>query len=118
MNPIEAYIQQAPAALQPQLRALRKTILAVLPEAEERIRYQMPTFYWHENVIHFAYYQHHIGLYPTASGVAAFQTQLSAYHTSKGAIQFPLDSPLPLDLVRAITEFRRHAIQVKYDLLD
>ncbi|WP_318767346.1 iron chaperone [Lactiplantibacillus carotarum] len=118
MTPIETYIQTAPAIYQPQLRALRATILDVLPAADERLRYAMPTFYWHENVIHFALFKHHFGLYPTASGVAAFQDQLGAYQTSKGAIQFPLDGPLPLDLVRAITVFRRHEIELKYDLTD
>ncbi|RRK09345.1 hypothetical protein D1831_13250 [Lactiplantibacillus garii] len=118
MTPIERYIAQSPAIYQPQLRALRQTIRDVLPEADERIRYQMPTFYWHENVIHFALFKNHLGLYPTPSGVTAFQDQLTAYHTSKGAIQLPLDAPLPLDLIRNITIFRRHEIEVHYDLLD
>jgi len=118
MTPIETYIASTPVAYQPQLQALRQTIQHVLPEAEEQLKYQMPTFHWHENAIHFALFKHHFGLYPTASGVAAFQDQLTDYKTSKGAIQFPLDQPLPLDLIRQITEFRRHEIIVKFDLED
>jgi len=118
MNPIETYITSMPIAYQPQLQAIRQTIQDVLPEAEEQLKYQMPTFHWHENVIHFALFKHHFGLYPSSSGVAAFQDQLSGYQTSKGAIQFPLDQPLPLDLIRQITEFRRQEIINKYDLKD
>jgi len=98
MNPIEAYINAVPIENQPALKTIRATILAVLPDAEEQLKYQMPTFYWHENVIHFALYKHHIGLYPTPSGVTAFASELTTYKTSKGAIQLPLDAPLPLDL--------------------
>lgn len=116
MNPIEAYINAVPAENQPALKALRATILAVLPDAEEQLKYQMPTFYWHENVIHFALFKHHIGLYPTSSGVTAFTAELTAYKTSKGAIQLPLDAPLPLELVRRITLFRKQEIIEKYQL--
>lgn len=116
MTPIESYIQTAPAAVQLQLTDLRATILAVLPDAEEQMKYQMPTFYWHENVIHFAWYKHHIGLYPTPSGVTAFRSELTSYKTSKGAIQLPLDQSLPLDLVRRITEFRKQEVIKKFHL--
>jgi len=116
MNPIEAYIATVPTENQPALKALRTTILAVLPDAEEQLKYQMPTFYWHENVIHFALFKHHIGIYPTPSGVTAFAAELTAYKTSKGAIQLPLDAPLPLDLVRRITAFRKQEIIEKYQL--
>jgi len=116
MTPIETYIQAAPKALQPQLATLRTTILSVLPDAEECIKYAMPTFYWHENVIHFAWFKTHLGLYPTPSGVTAFQAELTAYQTSKGAIQLPLDQPVPLALVRRITEFRRQEVMTKFNL--
>jgi len=118
MTPIESYIQTAPLAIQPQLTALRTTILAVLPDAEEQLKYQMPTFYWHENVIHFAWFKHHIGLYPTPSGVSAFQAELTAYKTSKGAIQLPLDQPLPLELVRRITDYRKQEVIEKFGLTE
>lgn len=116
MTPIETYIAAMPAEYQEKLTALRTTILAILPEAEEQLKYQMPTFYWHENVIHFALFKHHIGLYPTPSGVTAFATELTAYKTSKGAIRFPLETPLPLELIRRITEFRKQEIIAKYQL--
>lgn len=116
MTPIETYIATMPAEYQEELTTLRTTILTILPEAEEQLKYQMPTFYWHENVIHFALFKHHIGLYPTPSGVTAFATELTAYKTSKGAIQFPLDAPLPLELIRRITEFRKQEIIAKYQL--
>ena len=116
MTPIEAYIANTPQAYQSQLIALQQTIATVLPEAQEQWKYQMPTFYWHENVIHFALFKHHFGLYPTSSAIETFHDQLITYITSKGAIQFPLDQPLPLELITAITEFRRHEIIAKYDL--
>lgn len=116
MTPIETYIANTPQAYQSQLIALQQTIATVLPEAQEQLKYQMPTFYWHENVIHFALFKHHFGLYPTPSAIETFHDQLITYKTSKGAIQFPLDQPLPLELITAITEFRRHEIIAKYNL--
>ena len=116
MTPIETYIANAPEAYRPQLMTLRQVIASVLPEAEEQLKYQMPTFYWHENVIHFALFKHHFGLYPTPSAISAFRDQLVPYKTSKGAIQFPLDQPLPLELIIAITRFRRQTVMAKYDL--
>lgn len=116
MTPVESYIATTPSEMHAKLNALRTTILAVLPEAEEQLKYQMPTFYWHENVIHFALFKQHIGLYPTPSGVTAFATELTDYKTSKGAIQLPLTAPLPLDLIRRITEFRKQEIITKYQL--
>ncbi len=66
----------------------------------------MPTFYLHGNLVHFAAYEHHIGFYPTPSGIAAFQDQLKKYKSSKGAVQFPIDKPLPLALIRKIVRYR------------
>ena len=116
MTPVESYIATTPAEMHAKLNALRTTILTVLPDAEEQLKYQMPTFYWHENVIHFALFKQHIGLYPTPSGVTAFAAELTDYKTSKGAIQLPLTAPLPLDLIRRITEFRKQEIITKYQL--
>ncbi len=76
------------------------------PQAVEKISYQMPTFYLHGNLVHFAAQKHHIGFYPAPSGIAHFAKELSAYKTSKGAAQFPLDRPIPYDLIRQITVFR------------
>ncbi len=76
------------------------------PEATETINYQMPTFVLHGNLVHFAAQKKHIGFYPTPSGIEAFQAELAGYKSSKGAVQFPLDQPLPLELIGRIVTFR------------
>lgn len=105
-NAIDAYIAQFPDEVQERLRALRKIISDAAPGAEERISYQMPTFVLHGNLVHFAAFKHHIGLYPTPSGVEAFIPELSAYRSGKGSIQFPMDEPLPAELIGRIVKFR------------
>ena len=109
MNPyqtIDEYIACYPQPVAEILRKVRQTIRAAAPQASECIRYGIPTFYDGENLIHFAAAKRHIGLYPTASGVAAFADRLTGYRCSKGAIQFPLDKPIPYDLIRDIAEYR------------
>ena len=106
-TPITDYILSSPPEVQPKLTHMRDAILEILPEATEKISYGMPTFYLNGNVVHFAAYQHHIGFYPGADGIATFAQELGAYHFSKGAVQFPLDQPLPLELVQRITAFRK-----------
>jgi len=103
---VDEYIAAFPEDIQALLNAMRATIRAAAPEAAERISYQIPTFTLHGNLAHFAALKHHIGFYPTSSGIAAFQSELAGYTQSKGAVQFPLDQPLPLDLVAKITRFR------------
>lgn len=103
---IDAYIAVYPAEVQTKLRKMREIVLVAAPEATEAISYGMPTFKLHGNLLHFAAYAHHIGFYPTPSGINAFRGELSSYKTSKGAIQFPLDQPVPYDLVKKITEYR------------
>jgi uncharacterized protein YdhG (YjbR/CyaY superfamily) len=103
---IDAYIAQFPAAVQETLQTLRKVIYEAAPEATEKISYQMPTFVLHGNLVHFAAYTSHIGFYPGASGVAVFQGEVTIYKTSKGTIQFPIDEPLPYDLIRRIVTYR------------
>lgn len=103
---IDAYIAAFPPDVQHKLQALRAAIHAAAPQAQEAISYQMPTFKLRGNLVHFAAYKGHIGFYPTSSGIAAFRQALSAYHTSKGAVRFPLDAPLPFDLVKQIVRFR------------
>ncbi len=102
----DEYIAQFPAELRQKLSALRKTIREAAPGAREKISYQMPAFELHGNLVYFAAFKKHIGFYPTASGIAAFKEKLSAYRYSKGAVQFPLDQPLPFALIREIVEFR------------
>ena len=77
-----------------------------MPEAEEKISYQMPTFFLKGNLVHFAAFKNHIGLYPTPSGTEAFKQEISIYQGAKGSIRFPIDEPMPLDLIRRIVKFR------------
>jgi len=103
---IDEYIATFPEDIQTILEALRATIRAAAPEAEERISYQMPTFALHGNLVYFAALKNHIGFYPTSSGIAAFQQELSRYEGSKGAVRFPINQPLPMDLIRKIVAYR------------
>jgi uncharacterized protein YdhG (YjbR/CyaY superfamily) len=103
---IDEYIATFPEDIQGKLKQIRATIKAAAPDATEKISYQMPTFFLNGNLVHFAAFKNHIGFYPTASGVAHFTTELASYQTSKGAIQFPLDQPIPFDLVTRIVQFR------------
>ncbi|CAH2714813.1 hypothetical protein BACCIP111895_01989 [Neobacillus rhizosphaerae] len=103
---IDEYISHFPVPIQEILSTLRKVIKEAAPDATEKISYQMPTFYLHRNLVHFAAYKNHIGFYPTSSGIAAFSNELSEYKTSKGAVQFPLDKPLPYELITQIVKFR------------
>ncbi|NJN18122.1 MAG: hypothetical protein HC822_18580 [Oscillochloris sp.] len=103
---IDEYIAAFPADVQVLLKQLRATIKAAAPEAEERISYKMPTFSLHGNLVHFAAYKQHIGLYPTPSGMSAFDAELAPYKRAKGSVQFPLSEPLPLDLVTRIVQAR------------
>jgi uncharacterized protein YdhG (YjbR/CyaY superfamily) len=103
---IDEYIAAFPADVQALLQAVRATIRAAAPDAEERISYGMPAFAQEGNLVYFAALKHHIGFYPTPSGIAAFQQELSAYESSKSAVKFPKDQPLPLDLITKIVQFR------------
>ena len=88
------------------LEKIHQIIRTIVPNAEEKISYGIPTFKLHGNLVHFAAYKNHIGFYPGASGVAQFTSELSKYNTSKGTIQFQLDEEIPYDLIKKITEFR------------
>ena len=103
---IDAYIAGFPQEIQELLKQLRQTIQQAAPEATEAIKYGMPTFVLHGNLVHFAANKNHIGFYPAPSGITQFEKELVPYPTSKGAIQFPYDKKLPLDLVKKITAFR------------
>lgn len=103
---IDEYIAGFPPDIRAILQQIRATIQAAAPEATEKISYQMPTFYLNGNLVHFAAFKKHIGLYPAPSGVAAFQEELAPYVKAKGSIQFPLDKPIPYDLIARITAFR------------
>ena len=103
---VDEYIAQSPEELRGRLEALRAMILDEAPGAREKISWAMPTFELHGNLIHFFAHSRHIGLYPGVEGVAAFQAELTDYKTSKGAIQLPLDRPLPEALIRRIVRHR------------
>jgi uncharacterized protein YdhG (YjbR/CyaY superfamily) len=103
---IDEYISNCPEEIQKKLKEMRSTIKAAAPNATEKISYQIPTFYLNGNLVHFAALKNHIGFYPTPSGVQAFIKETAKYASTKGAIQFPLDEPLPLKLVSKIVKFR------------
>jgi len=88
------------------LETIRRTIKEAAPQAQETISYQMPAFKLNGVLVYFAAHKNHLGFYPAPSGIAAFKNELSAYSPSKGAVQFPLDKPMPLDLIKRIVEFR------------
>lgn len=103
---IDEYIATFPKEIQKILKQLRATIHSAAPDAEEKISYQMPTFFLKGNLVHFAAYKNHIGFYPTPGGIRAFQKELSVYQGAKGSVQFPINKPLPLKLIRKIVKFR------------
>ena len=104
---IDAYIMTFPEDVQVILQKMRRTIRKAAPAAVEAISYQMPTFKLNgRNLVHFAGWKDHIGFYPTPSGTAAFQKEISPYKAAKGSIRFPLDRPIPYDLVEKIVAFR------------
>jgi uncharacterized protein YdhG (YjbR/CyaY superfamily) len=104
---IDDYIAAFPEHVQVLLQQMRATIRAAAPEAKEAIKYGMPTFVLHGNLVYFAGFKNHIGFYATPNGNEAFASQLADYKQGKGSIQFPLSKPLPLDLVTKMTQFRK-----------
>ena len=103
---IDDYISSFSPDVQAKLEQIRNVIQKVAPKATETIKYAMPTFVYHGNLVYFAAFQNHIGFYAVPSGIEAFKEELSAYKGGKGSVQFPLSEPMPLDLVRRIVEFR------------
>jgi uncharacterized protein YdhG (YjbR/CyaY superfamily) len=104
---IDEYIGASPEHIRTPLEDMRRTIHEAAPEAVEAIAYQIPTFRLKgRNLVHFAAFKSHLGFYPTSSGIEAFSDDLSAYSTSRGTVRFPLEEPIPHDLVRRIVAFR------------
>ena len=103
---IDEYIAGFPEDVQDKLNKMRATIRQAAPEAQEKISYQMPTFTLEGNLVHFAAFKNHIGFYPTPSGIERFKEPLSVYKGAKGSVQFPLDQPIPYELVSKIVAFR------------
>ena len=103
---IDEYIAEFPAETREKLQEIRALIRKTAPDATESIAYAIPTFDLNgKHLVHFAAFQKHIGLYPTPSGMVAFSKELEPYKSGKGSAQFPLDQPLPIDLIRRIVEF-------------
>lgn len=96
---VDAYIEGFSGEARARLYKVRRVLRATLPKAREKMAYGMPTYYYGENLIHFAAFKNHLGLYPTPEGVEAFAERMAGYKQSKGAVQFPYDSELPEDLI-------------------
>jgi len=103
---IDEYIAGFPNDVQEILEKIRMTIRKAVPDAEEKISYQMPTFALKGNLVHFAAYKKHIGFYPASTGIEKFKNELSVYEGAKGSVKFPLDKPIPFDLISKIVKFR------------
>ena len=105
-NSIDEYIAAFPEEVQKMLEELRAVIKAAAPDAVEKISYQMPAFALKGNLVYFAAFKNHIGFYPAPRGIEAFKDELSIYAGGKGSIRFPIDKPLPLELIGRIVKFR------------
>ena len=103
---VDEYLSTFPAPTRRILQDVRQTIKKAAPKAEEVISYNMPAFKLHGVLVYYAAYQKHIGFYPTPSAIKAFEKQLAQYQSSKGAVQFPTDEPMPLGLITKIVQFR------------
>lgn len=103
---IDEYIACFPEPTCVILQQLRTVIKSAVPEATEAISYGIPTFKLNGNLVHFAAYTNHIGFYPGADGIAAFRKEMSDFKLSKGTVQFPIDKPLPIDLIHTIVKYR------------
>ena len=103
---IGGYISQFPADVQAILEKLRTTITRAAPDAKEKISYQMPAFKQHGILVYFAAWKKHIGLYPPVSGDKAVEKAIAPYAGPKGNLQFPLDQPIPYDLIERIVKLR------------
>jgi uncharacterized protein YdhG (YjbR/CyaY superfamily) len=112
-NNIDEYIAGFSPDVQEALRKIRTIIRAAAPAAEEALKYRMPTFVLKENLVHFAAFEKHIGFYPTPSAIEAFSTDLKAYVSAKGSVQFPLNRPVPLALIRKMVRFRVKEVHEK-----
>lgn len=103
---IDEYIAGFPRDVQESLQRIRAIIREAAPDAEEAIKYGIPTFVLHGNLVHFAAFQKHIGFYPTPSAIAAFSGELTGYESARGSVQFPLNQLVPFTLIRKMVEFR------------
>lgn len=115
----EDYFLSFPASTRKLLEQMRNTVLKAAPDAKEDMKYGMPTVVLHgKNLVHYAAYANHIGFYPTPSAIIAFKKEISKFNNSKGAVQFPIDKPLPLALVTKMVKFRVEEANAKYGVKD
>ena len=105
-NEIDKYISTFPSQVKNKLEEIRSIIKKAVPEAEEVISYKMPAYKLNTVLVYFAGYKNHVGFYPTSSGIREFQNEFGEYKWSKGAVQFPLDQPLPEKLITRMVKFR------------
>jgi uncharacterized protein YdhG (YjbR/CyaY superfamily) len=110
---IDAYIKDFPPNVQKVLQKLRQTIKKAAPEAEEAMKYGIPTFVLNGNLVHFGGYKEHIGFYPDPRGIEEFEKELSSYRAGKGTIRFPLDKPIPYELITRIVKLRVEQMKAK-----
>jgi len=103
---VDSYISDFPKETQKLLRQVRATIKNAAPKAKEEVSYRMPAYKYHGMLVYFAGYQHHIGFYPGAAGVANFKKDIAKYKSAKGSVQFPINEPMPLQLITKIVKFR------------
>jgi len=103
---VDDYIRSFPHKVRIILEQIRDIVKKAAPDVEERIAYGMPTYKMKRNLVHFAAFRGHIGLYPTPSATKTFTNELEPYESGKGSIRFPLDKPIPYDLIKRIVEFR------------
>jgi len=103
---IDEYIALYPENIQKKLNEIRAVIKNVAPDAEEAMKYGIPTFVLSGNLVHFAGFENHIGFYPAPSGIKAFQKELKGFKFAKGSVQFPIDKPLPIETITKIVRFR------------
>lgn len=103
---VDEYIASYPKHVQKNLKMIRKEVKKIAPKSDEMIRYGMPAYKLNGPLVYFAAYEKHIGFYPTPSGIKEFKKELSKYKTSKGAVQFPIDQKIPIQLIKKIVKFR------------
>lgn len=110
---IDEFIAGYPRDVQVILQQIRTTITKAAPDAEEAIKYQIPTFVLNGNLVHFAAFKNHVGFYPTSSGIEEFKEALSPYEGGRGSVRFPINKPMPLSLIDEIVKFRVREVQAK-----
>jgi len=103
---VDEYIAGFPLPVQKRLNTLRDAVIKTAPDAQEVISYGMPAYKQNGMLLYFAAHKNHIGLYPMGSGIEAFKEEITEYKSAKGSVQFPMDKPLPLALIKRIVKFR------------